>query len=115
MILGLESTPKGVEHNGHFAHVCICPVGIEPASCALRAQRPAVVERADELARQFDGKKMMLGVDALDPTKGLVHKFLAVEELFAAHPGIAETVVFVQVGIAKGRNGITQLQRQEQP
>ena len=40
---------------------------------------------------------MVLGVDALDPTKGLVHKLLAVEELFELYPELAQKVVFVQV------------------
>jgi hypothetical protein len=39
----------------------------------------------------------MLGVDSLFPTTGLVHKLLAVEELFRREPELAETNVFVQV------------------
>jgi trehalose-6-phosphate synthase len=39
----------------------------------------------------------MLGIDTLDPTKGLVHKFLAVEELFERHPELADELVFAQV------------------
>ncbi|CAN0488276.1 unnamed protein product, partial [Discosporangium mesarthrocarpum] len=42
-------------------------------------------------------KTVLLGVDTLDATKGLVHKFLAVEEMFEIRPKLAETVKFVQV------------------
>lgn len=39
---------------------------------------------------------MLLGVDSLDSTRGLVHKFLAVEEMFEMEPGLADRVNFVQ-------------------
>ena len=42
---------------------------------------------------------MLLGVDSLDSTRGLVHKFLAVEEMFEMEPGLADRVNFVQVRI----------------
>lgn len=51
--------------------------------------------------RPMDGsiqnKTMLLGVDSLDATRGLVHKFLAVEEMFETEPGLADRVNFVQV------------------
>ncbi|CAM9973755.1 unnamed protein product [Ectocarpus fasciculatus] len=42
-------------------------------------------------------KTMLLGVDSLDATRGLVQKFLAVEEMFEMQPGLADKVNFVQV------------------
>lgn len=42
-------------------------------------------------------KTVLLGVDSLDATKGLVHKFLAVEEMFEMEPELAERINFVQV------------------
>ena len=42
-------------------------------------------------------KTMLLGVDSLDATKGLVHKFLALEEMFGMEPDLADRVNFVQV------------------
>lgn len=45
---------------------------------------------------------MLLGVDTLDATKGLVHKFLALEEMFEMEPGLADRVNFVQVWRTNG-------------
>ena len=42
------------------------------------------------------------GADTLDPTKGLVHKFLAFEDLFSQHPELADELVFVQVVLGAG-------------
>lgn len=45
----------------------------------------------------IQNKTMLLGVDSLDATRGLVQKFLAVEEMFEMQPGLADKVNFVQV------------------
>lgn len=47
--------------------------------------------------KTFQNKTMLLGVDSLDATRGLVHKFLAVEDMFEMEPGLADRVNFVQV------------------
>lgn len=96
-ILGLESNHKGVDYNGHFSRITICPVGIDAERYAEMVRSDAVQERIEKLKEQFAGKKVMLGVDQLDLTKGLVHKFLAVEELFSGQPELSEKVSFVQI------------------
>ena len=86
-------------------------MGIEPE--AVELARSAAVERHIRIMRrQFGGRKVMLGIDNLDATKGFVHKFLAVA-LFAGHPDIAAEVTFVQVGIKRGYHGFPA--RAEQP
>lgn len=96
-LLGLESSHKGVDNNGHFARVTICPVGIDADKYITMVHSDAVQEQMNLLKSQFAGKKMILGVDHLDQTKGLVHKLLAVEELFTHKPELAKEVVFLQI------------------
>ncbi|DBA03548.1 TPA: hypothetical protein N0F65_011449 [Lagenidium giganteum] len=96
-LLGLESSHKGVDFNGHFARVTICPVGIDAKKYHSLAQTDGVKEQIATLRAQFAGKKVLLGVDQLDLTKGLVHKLLAVEELFTLKPELSKEVVFVQI------------------
>ncbi|KAG7399644.1 hypothetical protein PHYBOEH_008287 [Phytophthora boehmeriae] len=96
-LLGLESSHKGVDFNGHFARVTICPVGIDADKYIALVQSEAVQEQMKQLTTQFAGKKVILGVDQLDQTKGLVHKLLAVEELFTLKPEIAKEIVFLQI------------------
>ncbi|KUG00907.1 hypothetical protein AM587_10015523 [Phytophthora nicotianae] len=96
-LLGLESSHKGVDFNGHFARVTICPVGIDAEKYIAMVQSDAVQEQMKQLEGQFSDKKVILGVDQLDQTKGLVHKLLAVEELFTHKPELAKEVVFLQI------------------
>lgn len=96
-LLGLESSHKGVEYNGHFARVTICPVGIDADKYTALMASASVQEQIKHMQQQFGGKKVILGVDALDLTRGLAHKLLAVEEMFTQHPELSKDVVFVQI------------------
>jgi trehalose 6-phosphate synthase/phosphatase len=96
-LLEADCSPKGVEHNGHFANVAICPVGIDPEQWTAMTQTAEVRQLMERWRKQFKGRRLLLGVDGMDATKGLVHKLLAVEEMFDRDPKLAETVTFVQV------------------
>nr|CCA15235.1 alpha putative [Albugo laibachii Nc14] len=96
-LLGLESSHKGVNFNGHFARVTICPVGIDAEKYITLVQSDAVQEQLKLAQDRFAGKKIILGVDQLDVSKGLIHKLLAIEELFTLRPELAREVVFLQI------------------
>lgn len=96
-LLGLESSHKGVNVDGHFARVTICPIGIDADKYLSLVRSDGVQEQIKQLRHQFAGKQVMLGVDQLDVTKGLAHKLLAVEELFTLKPELSKEVVFLQI------------------
>ncbi len=45
----------------------------------------------------IEGKHLLLGVDRLDYTKGIVERLLAIENLFEKHPWYLEQIVVVQI------------------
>ncbi|MGA2350457.1 MAG: trehalose-6-phosphate synthase [Terracidiphilus sp.] len=45
----------------------------------------------------IEGKRLLLGVDRMDYTKGIVERLLAIEHLFQEHPWYLEQIVFVQI------------------
>ena len=102
MVLGLETAPDHVEHEGHLTKVCVCPVGIEPEVVKARSLASPTLAAIRRLEGQLQGRALFLGVDTLDPTKGLVHKLLAFEDLFSQHPELADELVFVQVVLGAG-------------
>ena len=99
IVLGIETSPDKVEHDGHQTRVCVCPVGIEPSVVRSRISTNATRLAVARLENQLQGRTLILSVDTLDPTKGLVHKFLALEELFNEHPELADQIVVVQVAL----------------
>ncbi len=45
----------------------------------------------------IEGKRLVLGVDRMDYTKGIVERLLAIEHLFQVHPWYLGQIVFVQI------------------
>jgi len=76
------------------------PISIEwPDAAAAAAQAPIAQCRANVIAR-FDlaaGCKILLGIDRLDYTKGILERFNAVERLLEKHPEWIGQLAFVQV------------------
>jgi alpha,alpha-trehalose-phosphate synthase [UDP-forming] len=74
------------------------PISVDAGSIAEIARRPEVRERAREIRSELgDPELILLGVDRLDYTKGIVHRLQALEELFAEQRLKLPGTVFVQV------------------
>ena len=57
-----------------------------------------MAEEAPRVVRE-SRQKVILGVDRLDYTKGLVHRLRAYEKLLTKHPEYIEQVVFLQIAV----------------
>lgn len=96
-ILGLESTPNGIEcDDGHFAHLRICPLGIDIEQVDELLSSYMVQNRRDDLLKQYGDKIVIVGVDEMDFTKGIVHKLSAFEVFLQKWPQYRDKVVLVQ-------------------
>jgi alpha,alpha-trehalose-phosphate synthase [UDP-forming] len=74
------------------------PISVDATSLAEMAGRPAVRARARAIRHELgDPDVILLGVDRLDYTKGILHRLEAVEELFADRRLKIPGTVFVQV------------------
>ena len=65
----------------HTAHVSAFPIGIAPERFEDELKKGSCQQAIRELRERFGGRKIMLGVDRLDPIKGIPHKLLAFEAL----------------------------------
>ena len=110
-ILGLDWSPVSVQDDhGHFANVCITPVGIEPTRLQQKAKSKTVSGLRQRYEKQFRGKKVVLGVDSIDVTKGLARKFLAIEEFLRNHSDLVDKVAFVQVLVGRSMDSSLEAQ-----
>ena len=75
----------------------VFPIGSDPAAFARFATLPATVKSADQLRKSLAGRKLILGVDRLDYTKGLPHRVASFERLLARYPEYRREVSFLQV------------------
>nr|ADD71944.1 trehalose-6-phosphate synthase [Selaginella pulvinata] len=98
-ILGLEGTPEGVEDQGKITRVAAFPVGIDSERCIQAVETDAVKKHIEELSARFAGRKVMLGVDRLDPIKGIPQKLLAFEKFLEENPHWRDKVILVQIAV----------------
>ncbi len=96
-ILGLETSPKGVDVGGRVVRIGIFPIGIDPAKWEARCLTDSVQVRLTDLREQFVGKKVIVGIDRLDPIKGIPHKLIAMETFLDRYPQWQGNVVMIQV------------------
>jgi trehalose 6-phosphate synthase len=98
-ILGLTTTPNGVEFEGKIITVGAFPIGIDPDKFMEGLQKEKVKKRIATLEEKFKGVKLMVGVDRLDYIKGVPQKLHALEVFLTDHPEWIGKVVLVQVAV----------------
>jgi len=85
-----------VEVEGHRAVVGSFPIGIDAAEFEELAASDSVSEHAAQIRREL-GTRIILGVDRLDYTKGVVERLKAFRHLLARHPELEREITYVQV------------------
>ncbi len=108
-VLGLECEQDRISLPSHLAHLGVHPIGVDPAEIRGFTELPEVQAELAELELQFRGKKVILGVDRLDYTKGIPEKLLAFEEFLSLHPTWRTRVVLIQVA-SPTRTGVAEYQ-----
>jgi trehalose 6-phosphate synthase len=76
---------------GHF------PISIDTASVAAHAARAAGSNIAARLRDSLAGRKLIIGVDRLDYTKGLARRLAAIERLLETRPQHHRAIVMLQI------------------
>jgi trehalose 6-phosphate synthase len=76
---------------GHF------PISIDTATVALHAARAAGSSIAGRLRDSLGGRQLIIGVDRLDYTKGLVRRLAAIERLLDTRPDHRRGIVMLQI------------------
>lgn len=96
-VLGVESQPELMRIGSRDVSLTVQPIGIDPEHSERMAQTPEAREELARLLETYRGKKIILGVERLDYTKGIPQKFLAYEAFLRAYPEWREKVVLIQV------------------
>lgn len=73
------------------------PISIDYTNFARQAASPEVTGRAAELLRLLPDRKLILGVDRLDYTKGIPHRLRAFRNALDRYPELRERVSLIQV------------------
>jgi trehalose 6-phosphate synthase len=96
--VGVRSRPGEVELDGRRVRVGAFPISIDSAGLDALARTPDVRRRADAIRRDLGNpRKVILGVDRLDYTKGIDLRLRALHELYEDGRITSEEVVMVQL------------------
>ena len=73
------------------------PISVDVADFEQRARAPEVAAHAAEIRSREPGRKLVLGIDRLDYTKGLPHKLEAFRTLLRRHPDLQGRATLIQI------------------
>lgn len=104
-IIGLEFNDDGTRESGQPSRIGVFPLGVDVKMHQELARKPAREQRVVELRKQFRNRKVVLGVDRLDYTKGIPLKLRAFRRMLEQHPEMRDKVVLVQLAVPS-RDGI---------
>jgi trehalose 6-phosphate synthase/phosphatase len=96
-VLGLESEQETIALPSHVVHLGVHPIGVDPEEIQDFSYLPEVKDDYESIKARFGTKKIILGVDRLDYTKGIPEKMLAYEEFLRRNPRWRRRAVFIQV------------------
>jgi trehalose 6-phosphate synthase len=85
--------------DGRVVTATTAPISIDAAEFAAHAADPDTDKEIQALSEQFSGRTVLLGVDRLDYTKGILERLLAVEMLLERNPELRTGLVFLQVAV----------------
>ena len=85
--------------DGRVVDVGVHPISIDAAALAKRARGPAVARALRTLRTRFAGRRVLLGIDRLDYTKGIGERLRAFEFLLEQRRDLRGRVVLVQIAV----------------
>jgi alpha,alpha-trehalose-phosphate synthase [UDP-forming] len=97
---GAKGTDRLLEFEGRKIRVEAFPISIDYEHYERLSRQADIAAEAERLVRDLgQGRKIFLGVDRLDYTKGIDVRLDAFEALLESHPEMADHVTFVQVAV----------------
>ncbi|HYI15678.1 MAG TPA: bifunctional alpha,alpha-trehalose-phosphate synthase (UDP-forming)/trehalose-phosphatase [Thermomicrobiales bacterium] len=96
---GLEAEVDRVRFRNRIVRLGVFPMSIDTEAFELLARDEDVVAEATAIRQEAGGRKILLGIDRLDYTKGIPRRLLAVERLLARDQEIRESVRYIQIAV----------------
>lgn len=113
-LMGLENVFGKVEVEDRILRIEIFPLGIDVDHFASAVSNPAVQREIARISQAAEGGKVILSVDRLDFTKGIVDRLLAYELFLELHPQWHGKVTLISLIVPSRTeiSGYQQLKRQ---
>jgi trehalose 6-phosphate synthase/phosphatase len=105
-LLGVDSEVTRIRHHGHTTHLGVYPIGINATRFAEELDKPEYHEKVEHFRDVYRGKRLILSVERLDYTKGLLRRLTAID-LFLGRlaPDERDAIKFIFISIPS-REGV---------
>jgi trehalose 6-phosphate synthase len=90
---------KTIAVGAREVRVVAWPIGIDTAHFEALARDPEVVQRSARIRRQLNSDRIVLGVDRLDYTKGILERLRGFERFLEESPTFRRRITFVQIAV----------------
>ncbi len=104
-ILGYEHTFGQITVGSHLAAADVFPMGIDFNRYSTAVNNEEVQKEIERIRGEVGAKKIILSIDRLDYTKGLIHRLEAFDAFLERYPSYREKVTLVIV-TAPSRTGV---------
>jgi trehalose 6-phosphate synthase/phosphatase len=96
-LLGAEITRDEISYAGHRTRILARPIGIDYEGIACLAGKERIQRRAKALRENLPRQIILLGVERMDYTKGILERLRAMENLLEQHPEFIGKVTLIQI------------------
>ncbi|XXT25183.1 bifunctional alpha,alpha-trehalose-phosphate synthase (UDP-forming)/trehalose-phosphatase [Sorangium sp. So ce429] len=98
-VLDVDPGEAAIEHDGRRVALEVHPISVDAAEIERLAAHPGVREEAARIRAEAGGRKIVLGIDRLDYTKGIPRRLLAIERFLEREPELRDQVRFIQLAV----------------
>jgi len=96
---GVEADIDRVRTGDREVKIGVFPMGVDAAAFSHLADDPDVLARVEAIRRDAGGRRIVLGIDRLDYTKGIPRRLEAIERLLAREPDLRDGMRYIQVAV----------------
>ncbi len=97
-IVGLESEMDTIPQENRHCHIGVFPIGINSMAFKKELRTRRYRNKREELDKIYSGKKIVLSVERLDYTKGLIRRLEAIDHFLSKWPD-KNNIVFIFVSV----------------
>ena len=96
---GVEADIDRVRIGHREVRLGVFPMGVDAASFGALAADPDVRTRIEGIRREAGGRRIVVGVDRLDYTKGIERRLEALAHVFERDPALRDGMRYIQVAV----------------
>jgi trehalose 6-phosphate synthase len=98
-----------VWYRNRSVHVRDFPISIDVQALRAQAEQPEIEDYEQDILRILGGRKMILRIDRIEPSKNIVRGFQAYDEMLELHPELRGEVKFLAL-LVPSRLGVDEYQ-----